>query len=613
MEKRSDIGRNRRIGLWIGVATLALVSGIGAMQSSTFAAAMSRLGEWPKLVTAASQANPNSVPMTTSVLVGHVTWQSIPQNNSRSILPISLTLMSGATEVNYPSQNTDASGFFTVAVDGLANGTYNWRVKGPNGGPGGNTTAGVLANAGTVTLSGAPTTQVEMGTLRAGDANNDNINDTIDSAIFRPTFGRACGALEFDARADFNNDCTVNLTDFNTLKNNFGFLGAPPDSPPPPSNGNASLAIGPGSAGNCPAPSNGGTTNVGCRFALNLSVDAGTHPNIVAEQSYLTFTNALLQNANVSQIATSCVPTNTLTADATTFESTMQNEVCNGPSNCTFRGTTASPGSLAYVSGVLSNPPVGGAFRVAQIGLCANAAGQAVIHWQFSPSAPRDRYTDIVDANASLVQSQSLFANYVINICCTATPTPTHTNTFTITPTNTVTNTPTPTPTNTPCSPDYSYAISSSSIVQGTTLVPGSQCGRCTVPVTLPFPFTFYGQTYTAANVLNVGNVQFATTDTSFTNCLPYPQLGPAILPDWDTWLDTGFTSPCQQYLGRPCGVYTSVSGSSPGRIFNFEWLARRGGSSTYVADFELRLHESTGVFDFVYGTITPPKCLQPG
>ena len=41
------------------------------------------------------------------VLVGHVTWQGIPQPNSRNTtIPITLTLKMDSTEVNYPAQDT---------------------------------------------------------------------------------------------------------------------------------------------------------------------------------------------------------------------------------------------------------------------------------------------------------------------------------------------------------------------------------------------------------------------------------------------------------------------------------------------------------------------------
>src|SRR5439155_24359365 len=68
----------------------------------------------------------------TPILVGHVVWQGRPvQPHVLQQLPIPLTMKLGTIEVNYPSQNTDSSGFFTVSLGSLANGTYTWRVKGP--------------------------------------------------------------------------------------------------------------------------------------------------------------------------------------------------------------------------------------------------------------------------------------------------------------------------------------------------------------------------------------------------------------------------------------------------------------------------------------------------
>lgn len=134
------------------------------------------------------------VPTSTStpgpaVLVGHVTWQGRPaQPNVGQQLPITLTLKSAGAEVNYPIQLTDPSGFFTVTVTGLAGGSYNWRARGYS----------FLATSGTVLLSGAPTTQVEMGLQRAGDVNGDNV---------------------------------INGTDFTQMKNNFGQGGAHPIQP----------------------------------------------------------------------------------------------------------------------------------------------------------------------------------------------------------------------------------------------------------------------------------------------------------------------------------------------------------------------------------------------
>jgi hypothetical protein len=158
---------------------------------------------------------PSSTPA--SGLVGHVVWQGpLAQPHIRQQLPITLTLKLGATEQNYPSQNTDASGFFTVSVTGLPNGLYNWRVKGPR----------YLASAGSVSLTGAVQTNVEMGLQVTGDANNNNSVSSTDFNILRTAFGGTS-----DLRADFNNDGIVNSVDFNLLRASFGLGGAPPIGP----------------------------------------------------------------------------------------------------------------------------------------------------------------------------------------------------------------------------------------------------------------------------------------------------------------------------------------------------------------------------------------------
>ena len=151
-------------------------------------------------------------------MVGHVIWQGRPaQPNALQQLPITLTLKSGTTEVNYPVQTTDSYGFFTVTTS-LPNGSYTWRVKGPK----------YLANIGVVSLTGSPSTSVEMGLMRAGDCNNDNIINVIDFNILKATFGKGQGDPGYDQRADFTGDNTVNILDFNLLKGNFGQGGSPP-------------------------------------------------------------------------------------------------------------------------------------------------------------------------------------------------------------------------------------------------------------------------------------------------------------------------------------------------------------------------------------------------
>jgi hypothetical protein len=199
------------------------------------------------------------------------------------------------------------------------------------------------------------------------------------------------------------------------------------------------------------APPNGGTVSVGARFVLGMWLNTGTHDNASSAQNYLTFTYGYLQNARVSSIGTSCTVTSTFTADNTTFDATLQNEVCNGPGNCVIRGIDTPPGSMAFASGALINCPTGcgpGEFRIAEIGLCAVAPGQAVLHWQFSPPSPPTRDTEIIDITSQQIHNPALYTDYVINVTVpTATPTATPTNSPvppTVTPTRAATATPCP-------------------------------------------------------------------------------------------------------------------------------------------------------------------------
>ena len=113
--------------------------------------------------------------------------------------------------------------------------------------------------------------------------------------------------------------------------------------------------------------------------------------------------------------------------------------------------------------------------------------------------------------------------------------------------------------------------------------------------VALPFSYTLYDQTFNAVNLSSNGNAQFTTLDTAFTNsCLPWLTHNYTIFPYWDDLflVNAGF------------GIFTSVSGNPPNRIFNIEWRAQYfPGSGT--ANLELRLYEGQSRFDVIYGTVT--------
>jgi hypothetical protein len=109
---------------------------------------------------------------------------------------------------------TDDSGFFTATV-GLANGVYNWSIKGQTN----------LATAGILTLAGG-SASVEMGLMRAGDCNNSNSVTATDFTLLKAAFGKTLGEPGYDSRADFNRDNVVSSPDFTLLKSNFGQAGA---------------------------------------------------------------------------------------------------------------------------------------------------------------------------------------------------------------------------------------------------------------------------------------------------------------------------------------------------------------------------------------------------
>ena len=150
---------------------------------------------------------------------------------------------------------------------------------------------------------------------------------------------------------------------------------------------------------------------------------------------------------------------------------------------------------------------------------------------------------------------------------------------------------PTPTPTGTPCNAAYVVTQIGGSIVPGTTDI-GNHGDDTVVTIALPFSYTLYDQAFSSINLSSNGNAQFTTTDTTFGNlCLPWATHNYSIYPYWDDLylVNSGF------------GIFTSISGTAPNRIFNIEWRAQYfPGSGS--AGFELRLYEGQTRFDVIYG-----------
>ncbi len=153
--------------------------------------------------------------------------------------------------------------------------------------------------------------------------------------------------------------------------------------------------------------------------------------------------------------------------------------------------------------------------------------------------------------------------------------------------------------------PPPSYSISAptnANIITGTTAVSLSNLDDSLGSISLPFPVSLYGITYTnAITVSTDGNLQFNSSSTENRNrCgseLPYSEFSYVMMPFW-TDLNMG-SPPCAS--ARHCGIFTSVSGTQPNRIFNIEWRAVKVSDNTPV-HFEIRLYENQHKFDFVYG-----------
>src|SRR5207244_1322351 len=107
----------------------------------------------------------------------------------------------------------------------------------------------------------------------------------------------------------------------------------------------------------------------------------------------------------------------------------------------------------------------------------------------------------------------------------------------------------------------------------------------------------FYDQTFTSVNIGSNGNLQFSSSHNDTSSCVVFDGIN-VISPGWtDLW--TAGT-------GAGQGVFTSVSGSFPNRIFNIEWRVTHCCNDNGPPDinFEARLYEGQQRIDFIYGSI---------
>ncbi|HYP19909.1 MAG TPA: choice-of-anchor L domain-containing protein, partial [Chloroflexia bacterium] len=280
-------------------------------------------------------------------------------------------------------------------------------------------------------------------------------------------------------------------------------------------------------------------------------------------------------------------------------------------------GTTSITGTSQVATSTLSvifiRPPLISALNASQATI--NAGGSTSLSWQVKGARSATLDGVAVDlgpgGTGSIDLSPSSTHRYILCVSNQA-GTVCRSVKVTVIPAGTPIPTNTPTPAPTPCTLDYSVTQQS-----GVQMVPGvndvgNHCDNCTTSVGLPFNFKLYEQTYSSAIVGSNGTIGFVSNTNPITNtCFPNPQLNYAIMPHWDD-LTTN---------GPGLGVFTSVSGNAPNRIFNIEWRAARAvpitanrallqpvvtPSTAPPVNFVVRLYENSPVqqFDVIYGRV---------
>ncbi len=281
------------------------------------------------------------LPMTVE---GHVTMQRPnPAPHPSWSVPASFRLYAPgqATPSFAATVTTDQSGSWFVPVPAPA-GSYDACVKNRH----------TLQNRVPVTLT-LGNNVLNLGTLREGDANDDNVVALVDFSILVSTFGKCQGAAGYDDRPDFNEDDCVLITDFSLLSMNFGLAGdvcpavahqgaAPaPSAEPASDRAGAERALGTADIAVQPAVS---TVQVGDIFTLTVEVASGAQL-VDGVSVYLDYDHTLM---HVQQI----IPA------ASSLPLVLQNSFDN------------DTGQIDYAAGTFSNFP-SGTFDVAYLQMVA--------------------------------------------------------------------------------------------------------------------------------------------------------------------------------------------------------------------------------------------------
>ncbi|HVU65088.1 MAG TPA: hypothetical protein VHC70_13995, partial [Phycisphaerales bacterium] len=147
-------------------------------------------------------------------------------------------------------------------------------------------------------------------------------------------------------------------------------------------------------------------------------------------------------------------------------------------------------------------------------------------------------------------------------------------------------------------------------ITAGTDI--GNHDDEAMTSITLPFPVSVYGNTYTSAYVSSNGYIEFGSDGQFYQNsCLPLSNTdystfisasSPTVVAILPFWTDLSTYNPLSPDNGK--GVYTEVLGTPGSQDFVVEWRAFANGLTDSTVFFEVIFHENQTYFDYVYYTL---------
>ena len=161
----------------------------------------------------------------------------------------------------------------------------------------------------------------------------------------------------------------------------------------------------------------------------------------------------------------------------------------------------------------------------------------------------------------------------------------------------------------------YTYTTSSSATIFPGTTDTGNHADDGSTVIMLPFPYRLYDTEFTNVAVGSNGHLTFGAVNDQFDpTCIPIVTATYAIGPYWTDQC----TAACTNTTGAGLGIFTSVNGVAPNRIFNIEWRTAYfnsgAGGAGVLLNYEVRLYERQASFDVIYGqvnTFSPPAARK--